>query len=163
MSEWSFWMSLYMSTYVFTHGIFLSTITCQHWLIYLNAWHWWELMYVCLKAFGQTWYISVSHHVSFLNTFLYTGVYFWTFLNTCLYTGSYVWHLLTRLHIGMGMNVYTYDIFKYENMYLRMGHCWILTFIHMFPCAGMFTRVLFLNTGICWYLHTWLYVWPFLA
>lgn len=62
-----------------------------------------------------------------------------TFLNTCLYTGSHIWHLLTCLHIGMGMNVHTYDIFKYENMCLRVGHCWILTFtyFHVPECLHM--------------------------
>lgn len=62
-----------------------------------------------------------------------------TFQKTCLYTGYHVWHLLTWLHIGVGMNVHTYDISKYENMCLRMVHCWMLTVIcfHVQECLHM--------------------------
>lgn len=116
-----------MWTYVFIHGTFLSTVTCQDWLMYLNARHWWERMHVCLKAFGQTWYISVSHHVSVWHFWAhaYTQIPCMTFANMVTY-----W---------CGMNVHTHEISKYENMCLHMGHCWMLTVtcFHVQECLYM--------------------------
>lgn len=147
----------------------LSGITCWCGHVSSHMWHSWEKSNVRMKFLNVNMYVDICVHTWDISKHCYMSGLAYVFecmtlvrRNACLSESIWsnmiyfimfqcdssehmfihrfhVWHLLTWLHIGVGMNVHTHEISKYENMCLHMGHCWMLTFtcFHVQECLCM--------------------------